>query len=192
MVIAGSSSPATTRSGCPARGQFTLQQFLLHQGGPAAKASHRKVEERLLPDKTSQGLYFSENEMHFVCPWHGYEYDMKRRMRLRPQGFKLRNTKLSRKGMRFMSSLRPLPQANPTPTAQSAARRQADADDACRQSTAGPASKAPMASSARPRPSDFAMEIERALASVGATCSAPGFEALMARCAKTYAAQVSR
>ena len=29
------------------------------------------------PDKTSMGLYFSDNEMHFVCPWHGNEYDMK-------------------------------------------------------------------------------------------------------------------
>ena len=23
------------------------------------------------------GLFFSETEMHFVCPWHGMEYDMK-------------------------------------------------------------------------------------------------------------------
>ena len=30
-----------------------------------------------MPDKTSRGLYFSETDMHFVCPWHGYEYDLK-------------------------------------------------------------------------------------------------------------------
>src|SRR5258708_3936237 len=60
-------------------GQFyAYSNFCLHQGGPACEGlTIAKVEERLLPDKTSQGLYFSENEMHFVCPWHGYEYDMK-------------------------------------------------------------------------------------------------------------------
>src|SRR5205807_900993 len=60
-------------------GQFyAYSNFCLHQGGPACEGlTIAKVEERLLPDKTSQGLYFSESEMHFVCPWHGYEYDMK-------------------------------------------------------------------------------------------------------------------
>ena len=60
-------------------GQFyAYSNFCLHQGGPACEGlTIAKVEERLLPDKTSQGLYFSENEMHFVCPWHGYEYDIK-------------------------------------------------------------------------------------------------------------------
>ena len=59
-------------------GQFyAYSNFCLHQGGPACEGlTIAKVEERLLPDKTSQGLYFSENEMHFVCPWHGYEYDI--------------------------------------------------------------------------------------------------------------------
>ena len=27
-------------------------------------------------DRTYQGQVFSD-EMHFVCPWHGYEYDLK-------------------------------------------------------------------------------------------------------------------
>jgi nitrite reductase/ring-hydroxylating ferredoxin subunit len=49
-----------------------------------------KVEEKILPDGTSAGLYFSDTVTHFVCPWHGYEYDIKtgvcaadRRLRLR-------------------------------------------------------------------------------------------------------------
>jgi nitrite reductase/ring-hydroxylating ferredoxin subunit len=51
--------------------------YCLHQGGPACEGlTIAKVEELLMPDKTSRGLYFSETEMHFVCPWHGYEYDM--------------------------------------------------------------------------------------------------------------------
>jgi nitrite reductase/ring-hydroxylating ferredoxin subunit len=57
-------------------GQFyAYSNFCLHQGGPACEGlTIAKVEERILPDMTSQGLYFSESEMHFVCPWHGYEY----------------------------------------------------------------------------------------------------------------------
>ncbi len=52
--------------------------FCLHQGGPACEGlTIAKVEERLRADRTSMGLYFSETEMHFVCPWHGMEYDMK-------------------------------------------------------------------------------------------------------------------
>ena len=74
------------------KGQFyAYSNFCLHQGGPACEGlTIAKVEERLRPDKTSQGLYFSETELHFVCPWHGMEYDMKtgecvsdRRMKLR-------------------------------------------------------------------------------------------------------------
>src|SRR5262249_18956966 len=50
-------------------GQFyAYSNFCVHQGGPACEGlTIAKVEERLLPDKTSQGLYFSDSEMHFVC-----------------------------------------------------------------------------------------------------------------------------
>jgi hypothetical protein len=49
-------------------GQFyAYSNFCLHQGGPACEGlTIAAVEERLRPDKTSQGLYFSETEMHFV------------------------------------------------------------------------------------------------------------------------------
>jgi nitrite reductase/ring-hydroxylating ferredoxin subunit len=59
-------------------GQFyAYSNFCLHQGGPACEGlTIAKVEERIMPDQTSRGLYFSDTEMHFVCPWHGYEYDM--------------------------------------------------------------------------------------------------------------------
>jgi nitrite reductase/ring-hydroxylating ferredoxin subunit len=74
------------------KGEFyAYSNFCLHQGGPACEGlTIAKVEERIMPDKTSRGLYFSETEMHFVCPWHGMEYDMKtgecvadRKMKLR-------------------------------------------------------------------------------------------------------------
>lgn len=65
--------------------------YCVHQGGPACEGLIiAKVEERILPDKTARGLYFSERDLNFVCPWHGYEYDIKtgecvadRRLRLR-------------------------------------------------------------------------------------------------------------
>ena len=49
---------------------YAYSNFCLHQGGPACEGlTIAKVEERLRPDMTSAGLYFSESEMHFVCPW---------------------------------------------------------------------------------------------------------------------------
>ena len=60
-------------------GQFyAYSNICVHQGGPACEGlTIAKVEEKLMPDKTSRGFYFSEDHVHFVCPWHGYEYDMK-------------------------------------------------------------------------------------------------------------------
>src|SRR3979411_149797 len=61
------------------RGEFhAYSNYCLHQGGPACEGMIiAAVEERIMPDKTSKGLYFSDTETHFVCPWHGYEYDIK-------------------------------------------------------------------------------------------------------------------
>ncbi len=56
---------------------YAYSNFCLHQGGPACEGlTIAKVEEKILADKTSKGLYFSTEKMHFVCPWHGYEYDL--------------------------------------------------------------------------------------------------------------------
>jgi nitrite reductase/ring-hydroxylating ferredoxin subunit len=81
-------------------GQFyAYSNFCLHQGGPACEGlTIAKVEERLRPDKTSQGLYFSETEMHFVCPWHGMEYDMKTGECVSDRKMKLRSYKVLQKG----------------------------------------------------------------------------------------------
>jgi nitrite reductase/ring-hydroxylating ferredoxin subunit len=81
-------------------GQFyAYSNFCLHQGGPACEGlTIAKVEERLRPDKTSQGLYFSDTEMHFVCPWHGMEYDMKTGECVSDRKLKLRKYQLVEKG----------------------------------------------------------------------------------------------
>jgi len=57
---------------------FAYQNLCLHQGGPCCEGViMNKVEDVLGPDKTWRGQRFDENEAHFICPWHGYEYDIK-------------------------------------------------------------------------------------------------------------------
>jgi nitrite reductase/ring-hydroxylating ferredoxin subunit len=81
-------------------GQFyAYSNYCLHQGGPACEGLIiAKVEERIMPDKTSRGLYFSETETHFVCPWHGYEYDMKTGECVADRRLKLRKYQVVHKG----------------------------------------------------------------------------------------------
>ena len=78
---------------------YAYSNFCLHQGGPACEGlTIAKVEERLRPDKTSTGLHFSESEMHFVCPWHGMEYDMKTGECVSDRRLKLKKYQIIRKG----------------------------------------------------------------------------------------------
>ena len=81
-------------------GQFyAYSNVCLHQGGPACEGiTIDKVEEVILPDRTSGGLQFSETEMHFVCPWHGYEYDMKTGECASDRRLKLRKYEVREKG----------------------------------------------------------------------------------------------
>lgn len=46
----------------------------VHSGGPACEGLLiNAVVDVIAEDRTYQGQTFSD-EMHFVCPWHGYEY----------------------------------------------------------------------------------------------------------------------
>ena len=96
IVFAGKHEIGVFREG----GDFyAYSNYCLHQGGPACEGlTIAKVEERLMPDKTSRGLYFSETEKHFVCPWHGYEYDMKSGECVSDRKLKLRRYELRQKG----------------------------------------------------------------------------------------------
>ena len=63
----------------------------LHQGGPVCMGRVLgRLEEILGDDRSVIGERFSEGELHLVCPWHGWEYDIEtgeciadRRLRLR-------------------------------------------------------------------------------------------------------------
>ena len=81
-------------------GEFhAYSNYCLHQGGPACEGlTMPKVEERLMDDKTSRGLYFSDTEMHFVCPWHGMEYDMKTGECISNRKMKLKKFQVVQKG----------------------------------------------------------------------------------------------
>lgn len=48
-----------------------------HQGGPVCEGRlvHR-VEEVIGADKTYQGMRFNDDDLHIVCPWHGWEFNV--------------------------------------------------------------------------------------------------------------------
>jgi nitrite reductase/ring-hydroxylating ferredoxin subunit len=56
---------------------FAYSNECVHSGGPACEGImiHRVVDV-IAPDRTYQGQTFAD-EVHFVCPWHGYEFELK-------------------------------------------------------------------------------------------------------------------
>ncbi len=70
-----------------------------HQGGPVCHGRIlKKVEEVIMEDKTSKGLTFSSKHTHVVCPWHGFEFNIRtgrhpgdRNAVLTPVEIKIRN-----------------------------------------------------------------------------------------------------
>jgi nitrite reductase/ring-hydroxylating ferredoxin subunit len=56
---------------------YAYSNTCLHQGGPACEGVLiANVVDIVNPDQTYEGQTFGD-EVHFVCPWHGYEYDIK-------------------------------------------------------------------------------------------------------------------
>ncbi|GAB2745374.1 Rieske (2Fe-2S) protein [Salinifilum aidingensis] len=48
-----------------------------HQGGPVCQGRLvSRVREVLDDERRSRGMDFDEDELHIVCPWHGFEYDV--------------------------------------------------------------------------------------------------------------------
>jgi len=57
---------------------YAYENHCAHQGGPACEGMMMpKVEEVLGEHKTFQMQRFNYEEWHIVCPWHGFEYDIK-------------------------------------------------------------------------------------------------------------------
>jgi len=57
---------------------FAYLSHCPHMGGPVCQGKMiAKVEEIIAEDRTSNGMAFSKTTMHVVCPWHGYEFDIR-------------------------------------------------------------------------------------------------------------------
>ena len=56
---------------------FAYSNTCVHSGGPACEGLMiNKVVDVIAEDRSYQGQTFSD-EVHFVCPWHGYEFELK-------------------------------------------------------------------------------------------------------------------
>ena len=48
-----------------------------HQGGPVCQGKIiPRVDEVIEPGGESRGFAFDEADLHIVCPWHGFEYNI--------------------------------------------------------------------------------------------------------------------
>jgi nitrite reductase (NADH) small subunit len=49
-----------------------------HQGGPVCQGKLFKgSEERLDEQKRSLGIHYKDGTLNIVCPWHGFEFDVR-------------------------------------------------------------------------------------------------------------------
>lgn len=49
-----------------------------HQGGPVCQGRLMPgVEERLDAERRSLGIHYVAGSAHLVCPWHGWEFDLR-------------------------------------------------------------------------------------------------------------------
>ena len=78
---------------------YAYENLCVHQGGPACEGIiMHKVEDVIGPDRGWVGQRFSDDEIHFVCPWHGYEYDLKTGECVADRQLKLKNFEVVRRG----------------------------------------------------------------------------------------------
>lgn len=57
---------------------FAYLNVCPHMGGPVCQGKVLpRVEEHVADDKKSRGMAFSKTQTNIVCPWHGYEFDIR-------------------------------------------------------------------------------------------------------------------
>lgn len=57
---------------------FAWESNCPHQGGPVCQGRiMNRVAELIGDDKRSHGYRFVEEDMHIICPWHGFEFDLR-------------------------------------------------------------------------------------------------------------------
>lgn len=68
-----------------------FQNRCAHQGGPVCDGTViGKVETVLSLGQEQTGQRFSETDLHLVCPWHGWEYDLRTGVCAADSRFRLR------------------------------------------------------------------------------------------------------
>lgn len=55
---------------------FAYRNLCPHQGGPACEGIRMPGVRALIRDGLFEGNTFDNEDMHIVCPWHGYEYHL--------------------------------------------------------------------------------------------------------------------
>jgi len=69
-----------------------------HSGGPACEGVLiRRVVDVIAADRTYQGQTYAD-DVHFVCPWHGYEYELTTGECVGDRRLKLRKFEVVRRG----------------------------------------------------------------------------------------------
>ena len=77
---------------------YAYSNYCVHSGGPACEGLLiNQVVDLIAEDRTYQGQTFSD-EMHFVCPWHGYEYELETGRCVGDHRLKLKKYQVVRRG----------------------------------------------------------------------------------------------
>ncbi len=77
---------------------YAYGNFCAHAGGPACEGLLiNRVVDIIAPDRTYQGQTFAD-EVHFVCPWHGYEYALETGECVGDRRLKLERFEVARRG----------------------------------------------------------------------------------------------
>ena len=96
-------NPACAAPGRPGycrqgRRLYAYSNYCLHSGGPACEGLLiNRVVDLIAADRTYQGQSFGD-EMHFVCPWHDDEYELKTGECVGDRKLKLRKYEVVRRG----------------------------------------------------------------------------------------------
>lgn len=57
---------------------YAWENRCAHAGGPVCQGKiMNRVEEIIDAERRSVGMRFSRRQINIVCPWHGYEYDIR-------------------------------------------------------------------------------------------------------------------
>ena len=78
---------------------YAYENTCLHQGGPVCEGVVvGRVEEFVGPGGEIVGHRFSEESINLVCPWHGFEYDLRTGALITDPSKRLRRYEVERRG----------------------------------------------------------------------------------------------